>query len=78
MARIQGSRPRGLFARLIFWFVRKQFGRDLTPLTIVAHHKRVFKGLVQMERALQGAKSLDGRLKHLVELRTANLIGCPF
>ena len=80
MARLQGvSKPPTLFARIVFWFVKRRLhGRVPTPIRIHALHANVFKGYAQMEMAQDKASRVPAVVKHLAVLRAATLIGCPF
>jgi hypothetical protein len=74
----------GWFTRLVYWFVRRQFGkmtgkdRLIEPVKIAAHHPRLLKAIGQMEAGLEAARSVPAKLKLLVSLHAAMLIGCPF
>ncbi len=78
MTRVAPAHPKGLFARLVFWTVRRKFGTVPTPVAVAAHHPRVFRGYIEMERALASARTVEHGIKDLVSLRAATLIGCPF
>ena len=78
MARIVGCDARGLFARFVYFMLRRWLGRVPEPIRVVAHHGEILRGRVAMERALQRSKALPGPLKSLVELRVAMRVGCPF
>jgi hypothetical protein len=86
MAYMQGIEPAeaGWFTRMIYWFVRRQFGnltgksRLIEPVKIAAHHSRLLKAMGQMESGLGAANSVPSELKLLVSLKSAMLIDCPF
>jgi 4-carboxymuconolactone decarboxylase len=86
MAFMQGIEPAeaGWFTRLVYWFVRRQFGRLtgksrlIEPVKIAAHHPRLLKAMGQMEGGLGAARSVPSELKLLVSLKSAMLVGCPF
>jgi hypothetical protein len=78
MARMQGSPPRGLFQRVVYFMMRRMLGRVPEPSRIAAHSKPAFKGRMQMERAMMALKAVPPGLVALGSLRTAQLIGCPF
>jgi hypothetical protein len=69
---------------MVFWFVRRKInkltGKDrlLEPVTVAAHHPRLFRAIGQMEGGVDAARSLKVRLKLLASLQTAMLVGCPF
>jgi hypothetical protein len=74
----------GWFTQLVYWFVRRQFGkltgrkRLIEPVKIAAHHPRLLKAIGQMEGGQEAARSVPVGLKLLASLRAALLIGCPF
>lgn len=79
MARIEGVRkPRGLYQRLLFWMVKRRFGRVMEPLRVMCLHPQVLSANAALELKLEKARALSGALKGLVEQRVAQLIGCPF
>ena len=84
MARIEGADPRrigfgaGLFARLAYWATKRQLGKLVAPVQILAHHPRSLWANSQMEQADAAGKRVEKPLKYLAELRVATLVGCPF
>ena len=86
MAHMKGVEPAeaGWFTRLVYWFVRRKFGkltgknRLIEPVKIAAHHPRLLRAIGQMESGLEAARSLPMKLKLLVSLQAARMIGCPF
>ncbi|MBI4563722.1 MAG: hypothetical protein HY716_03390 [Planctomycetes bacterium] len=68
----------GLLVRLAFWLTRRKFGKVIESVRLMAHNPRVLKAAGQFQLGLEKANTLSGRLKHLVCLRTAQLIDCPF
>jgi len=48
------------------------------PVQVTAHHARILWGYGQMEQSLMGSNLVDDKLKGLVQLRVATLVGCPF
>ena len=77
MARIEGSKPRGLYQRGVYWFMKRMLGRVPEPARIAAFSKPVFKERVGMEQAMQKLRVPPG-LVALAQIRTAQRIGCPF
>ena len=80
MARIQAvpldtSNP---LLRLIFWVVRRRFGRPVEPLQGYARNGAVLAAMTALEVGMERATRLDTRLKQLAELRVAALVGCRF
>ncbi|MEW6269226.1 MAG: carboxymuconolactone decarboxylase family protein [Thermodesulfobacteriota bacterium] len=80
MARITGISPqtRNPLLRLVFWYVRRRFGRDVQPLSGYATNPAVLASTIALEVGMERARRLDGRLKQLAELRAAALVGCAF
>jgi alkylhydroperoxidase family enzyme len=80
MSRIRGleSSEAPFVARPLYWITRRMFGRDLTPLKVAARRPKVawFGNLLAL--AFEKSPKIDARLNHLVHLRTAQMIGCPF
>ena len=77
MARIEGSPPRNLYQRMVYWFMKRWLGKVPEPVRILAYSKRLFKARMGVEQALQKL-SVPAGLVTLAQLRTAQRIGCPF
>ncbi|MCA8911869.1 MAG: hypothetical protein KDB82_09205 [Planctomycetes bacterium] len=77
MARIEGSKARNLYQRMVYRFMKRMLGRVPEPVRIAAHSKPVFKGRIGMEGAMQKLGVPPG-LVTLAQIRTAQRIGCPF
>jgi len=78
-------RIRGLEQREVRWTVRwfytvmrRQFGKVLTPFTVMARRPPVAFGFMVANLCLEFSKGIPNQLKRIVCLRTAQLIGCPF
>ena len=84
MARISGAPSnrggplRRLFVGLVYSLTRRRLGHVILPVKVTAHHSKIFWGYLQMEQSQMSAKLVDTKLKGLVELRVATLVGCPF
>jgi alkylhydroperoxidase family enzyme len=86
MAHMKGVEPAeaGWFTRLVYWFVRRKFGkltgqdRLVEPVKVAAHHPHLLQALGKMETALAAARSVPANLKQLASLKAASLVGCPF
>jgi AhpD family alkylhydroperoxidase len=90
MARIQGVPPdqAGPFVKLVYRFMRrgmkKTTGREpahgsgLEPLEIWAHQPKMMSGMGRFQGAVRKGNSVDERVKHLVELKGSQMIGCEF
>jgi alkylhydroperoxidase family enzyme len=90
VARIQGV-PRnqaGPIVKLVYRFgprmMKRLTGRDpqtgsgLEPVEIWAHQPKMMSGMGKFNQAVRKGKSVDERLKYLVELKGAQMIGCEF
>jgi len=84
MARISGA-PVGeggvlhrLFKRVVYSKTKRLLSRVIMPIQVTAHHPKVFRGYIGMERAQMAGNLVDHKLKGLAELRVATLVGCPF
>jgi hypothetical protein len=54
------------------------FGRVLTPNQVMAHRPEIFLAAGRLNQPIAAATVLDGRLKTLALVRTAQMIACPF
>ncbi len=90
MARIEGisKRKAGPMVRLAYSFgprmMRKltgrapQSGSGMEPMEIWAHQPKMMMGMGRFNQAVRKGKSVDERLRNLVELKGAQMIGCEF
>ena len=90
MARIQGvpQEQAGPIVKLVYRFMRKgtkrmtgreaAHGSGIEPIEIWAHLPKIMSGMGKFQQAVRKANSVDERLKYLVELKGAQLIGCEF
>jgi alkylhydroperoxidase family enzyme len=90
MARIQGVRQdqAGPMVKLVYWFMRKGMkkmtgreaahGSGLEPLEIWAIRPKMMSGMGKFQQAVRKGKTVDERLKYLVELKGAQMIGCEY
>ncbi len=80
MARIEGvaQSQAGLLVRFAYRMARKRYGKVPEPLTVIAHHPWLPRGYGAFEMALERSRLVDKRLKALVSIKAATLIGCPF
>jgi alkylhydroperoxidase family enzyme len=90
MARIEGvTKARaGLVVKLVYRFgprmMRKLTGRDpqtgsgLEPFEIWAHQPKMMMGMGRFNQAIRGGKTVSERIRNLVELKGAQMIGCEF
>jgi alkylhydroperoxidase family enzyme len=90
MARIQGVRPdqASPMVKIVYVFMRKGMkkltgreaahGSGIEPVEIWAHQPKMMSGMGKFQQAVRKGKSVDERLKYLVELKGAQMIGCEF
>ena len=90
MARIQGvgQEQAGPVIKLVYGFMRKGMkkmtGRDaahgsgIEPLEVWARHPKMMSGMGKFQQAVRKGKTVDERLKYLIELKGAQMIGCEF
>ena len=79
-ARIPGveAKEAGLLTRFLYRMVKKKIGRVVMPVKVTAHHPRLLRAYGHMEMGQEAAHSVDKRLKALVQIKVALMIGCPF
>jgi len=90
MARIQGvpKSQASLMVKLVYRFgpraMRKLTGRDpqagsgIEPMEIWAHQPKMMMGMGRFNQAVRGGKDVSERIRNLVELKGAQMIGCEF
>jgi AhpD family alkylhydroperoxidase len=90
MARIQGvpKRKAGPMVKLIYRLgprmIKKLTGREpqtgsgMEPMKIWAYQPKMMMGMGKFNQAVRKGKSIDERVKNLVELKGAQMIGCEF
>lgn len=80
MARIAGvpRTTRNPVLRAVFWYARKRFGRDVSPLFGYATSGAVLGATMALELGMERARRVDDHLRQLAELRVAALVGCRF
>ena len=90
MARIQGvsKSKAGPMVRLVYRFGPRmakkltgrapQIGSGIEPMEIWAYQPKMMMGMGMFNQAVRKGKSVDERLKHLVELKGAQMIGCEW
>jgi 4-carboxymuconolactone decarboxylase len=89
MPRIQGVQKEnaGPMVKLVYWFMhrgmKKMTGREPTygsgiePVEIWAHQPKMMSAMGKFQ-AIRKGKTVDVRLKNLVELKGAQMIGCEY
>jgi 4-carboxymuconolactone decarboxylase len=78
MTRIAPAPADGLFRKHVYREARKRYDRDLEPIGVMGHHKRLLFGMGGYELAMEKADKVDARLKHLAETKVALMVGCEF
>jgi AhpD family alkylhydroperoxidase len=90
MARINGVKQAdaGLKIKLVYRLgprmMKKLTGREpqrssgLEPMEIWAHQPKMMFGMGKFNQALRKGKSVDERLRNLLELKGAQMIGCEY
>ena len=90
MARITGvsKSQAGPIVRVVYRFgprmVKKLTGREpqtgsgIEPIEVWAHQPKMMLGMGKFNQAVRKGKSVDERLKNLVELKGAQMIGCEY
>jgi alkylhydroperoxidase family enzyme len=90
MARIEGvpKSHAGPMVRLAYRFgprmMKKMTGRDprsgsgIEPIEVWAHQPKMMVGMGRFNQAVRKGKSVEERVKNLVELKGAAMIGCEY
>ena len=90
MARIEGvpKSEAGPMVRLVYRLgprmVRKLTGRDpqagngIEPMEVWAHQPKMLSAMGKFNQGVRKGKTVDERIKNLVELKGAQMIGCEF
>jgi alkylhydroperoxidase family enzyme len=78
----------GPIVRLVYRFgpraMKKLTGRDpqtgngIEPMEIWAYQPKMMMGMGRFNQAIRKGKSVDARIRNLVELKGAQMIGCEF
>jgi alkylhydroperoxidase family enzyme len=53
-------------------------GRVVTPALVLAHRPEIFLATARLNRAVGASQVVDPRLKFMLSVRVAQMIGCPF
>jgi AhpD family alkylhydroperoxidase len=90
MPRIQGvpQAKASLLVKLVYSFMRKGMkkltgraaarGSGIEPIEVWAHQPKMMSGMGRFQGAVRKGKAVDERLKYLIELKGAQMIGCEF
>jgi AhpD family alkylhydroperoxidase len=74
--------------KLVYWFMRRGMrrltgreaahGSGIEPVEIWAYQPKMLSGMGKFQGAVRKGDSVDERLKNLVELKGAQMIGCEY
>jgi alkylhydroperoxidase family enzyme len=90
MARIQGvpQDQAGPMTKIVYRFMRRGMksmtgreparGTGIEPVEVWAHQPKMMSAMGKFQGAIRKGKSVDERLKNLMELKGAQMIGCEF
>jgi hypothetical protein len=80
MARIPGvpAEQAGWLQRFTNWYTRRMRDAELEPVAIMAQRPWVLGAYDLYEGCIARASSVDPKLKGLVSLKAAALVGCVF
>jgi AhpD family alkylhydroperoxidase len=90
MARIQGvpQEQAGPIVKLVYRLVRKGMkkmtgredthGSGIEPIELWARQPKMLTGMGKFQGAVRKGKTVDERLKNLIELKGAQMIGCEY
>jgi hypothetical protein len=62
----------------IFQGSRDFFGRVITPSLVMAHRPEILLAHAKIGQAISASTVVEGRLKTMVSVRAAQMVGCPF
>jgi hypothetical protein len=54
------------------------FGRVITPNLVIAHRPEILLAAAKLGQAIGASTVVEGRLKTMVSVRAAQMVGCPF
>ena len=54
------------------------YGHVLTPGAVMAHRPEILLASARINQAVGASNVVEGRLKYLLSVRVAQMIGCPF
>ena len=64
-------------ARILMAAIKRRFGKMLTPYGIIAYRPAALWGFTILSLSAESSV-VDKKLKTLVSIRTAQIVGCPF
>jgi hypothetical protein len=62
----------------VFQKIAELFGRVLTSNLVMAHRPEIFLATGRLNQAIGASQVVEGRLKFMLSVRVAQMIGCPF
>ena len=54
------------------------FGRVITPNLVLAHRPEILLATAKLGQGISASTVVEGRLKTMVSVRAAQMVGCPF
>ena len=76
--RLQPVERMPLILRPFSFVARRMFGKDLTPSQVYARRPGILLAFNGLMAAVEFSKAINSRIKRLVCIRAAQIIGCPF
>ena len=78
--RINGIDPQNAHesVRPVFQASLDYFGRVITPNLVLAHRPEILLATAKLGQTIAASTVVEGRLKTLVSVRAAQMVGCPF
>jgi len=90
MPRIQGvsKKDAGPMVKLVYWFMRRGMnkltgreparGSGIEPVEVWAYKPKMMSGMGKFQGAVRKGNSVEERIKYMMELKGAQMIGCEF
>lgn len=78
MSRIQPAPADGLFRKVVYREARKRYDRDLEPMLVMGHARKVLAAAGAFETGIERFRAVDPKLMALAELKAAVMAGCEF
>ncbi len=71
-------RTKGMLARFGSWYARREYGNEVTPGGVFAHHPKLAIGYGGFEMALDRSNKVPAKLKALGEIKAATVVSCEW
>ncbi len=71
-------RTKGMLARFGSWYARREYGNEVTPGGVFAHHPKLAMGYGGFELALDRSDTVPAKLKALGEIKAATVVNCEW